>query len=127
MRQLSSQHANRGTCLVHAPPRQARARGAMCVEARAPRAGVGLLGTKVGMSTLWNKAGEAEPCTVIALESPNYVTQRFTEDRDGREAIQVRSVSCAQHCAACAPAAASSCACAPDALRTKLVMHESMR
>lgn len=89
--QLSSQHAARGARLTPAPVRQVRGRQqAVCVQARAAKAGVGLLGTKVGMSTLWNKAGRVECCTIIGLESPNYVTQRFTEERDGREAIQVR-------------------------------------
>lgn len=51
-------------------------------------AGVGLFGTKAGMTMLF-KDGLAYPATVIALEEGNIVTQVKTNDKDGYDAVQV--------------------------------------
>ncbi len=48
----------------------------------------GLLGKKIGMTTLFNKKGEALPCTVIEV-GPCYVTQVRTKETDGYEAVQL--------------------------------------
>jgi large subunit ribosomal protein L3 len=48
----------------------------------------GLLGKKIGMTTVFDGAGNQLPCTVIQVE-PNVVTQVRTEDRDQYEAIQL--------------------------------------
>ena len=59
------------------------------VTARAQKAGVGLLGTKAGMTTIFQENGDAVPCTIIALESANYVTQIFNHKEHGYDAVQV--------------------------------------
>lgn len=51
-------------------------------------AGVGIFGTKAGMTTLY-KDGLAVPATVIALEEGNVVTQVKTGETDGYAAVQV--------------------------------------
>lgn len=56
--------------------------------AHVPDAGVGIYGTKAGMTTLY-KNGMAVPATIIALESGNVVTQVKTQETDGYNAIQV--------------------------------------
>jgi large subunit ribosomal protein L3 len=48
----------------------------------------GLLGVKVGMSQVYDEAGEVRPVTIIQA-GPCYVTQVKTEDSDGYNAIQV--------------------------------------
>jgi large subunit ribosomal protein L3 len=50
--------------------------------------GVGIFGTKAGMTTLY-KDGLAYPATVIALEEGNIVTQVKTEETHGYAAVQV--------------------------------------
>merc|ERR1712167_151952 len=52
-------------------------------------AGIGLMGTKAGMTTWFVSTGEAVPCTVIALEGRNTVTQIKTQITDGYTAVQV--------------------------------------
>lgn len=47
----------------------------MLVLARAKEAGVGIFGTKAGMTQIFTKDGLALPATVIALEDGNIVTQ----------------------------------------------------
>lgn len=51
-------------------------------------AGVGVFGTKAGMTTLYVN-GLAVPATVIALEEGNVVTQVKTTETDGYNAVQV--------------------------------------
>jgi large subunit ribosomal protein L3 len=51
------------------------ARRAVMVEARAKTIGMGMMGTKAGMTTFFTPSGEALPCTVIALEDGNVVSQ----------------------------------------------------
>jgi large subunit ribosomal protein L3 len=48
----------------------------------------GLLGTKLGMTQLWDENNRVVPVTVIAA-STNVVTQVRTPDKDGYNAIQV--------------------------------------
>ena len=48
----------------------------------------GLLGTKLGMTQVWNENGKLIPVTVIEL-APNVVTQVRTPERDGYNAIQI--------------------------------------
>lgn len=47
----------------------------------------GLIGTKVGMTSIYDKDGKFIACTVIEV-SPNVVTQVKTEDSDGYSAMQ---------------------------------------
>ena len=49
---------------------------------------VGLLGRKVGMTQVYDEAGQAVPVTVIEA-GPCVVTQLRTADRDGYEAVQL--------------------------------------
>jgi large subunit ribosomal protein L3 len=51
---------------------------------------VGIMGTKAGMTTIFQEDGTAVPCTVIGFESPNYVTSVLTKEANGYDAVQVR-------------------------------------
>lgn len=48
----------------------------------------GLIGKKIGMTSIFNEAGKNLACTVIELE-PNVVTQVKTEESDGYSALQL--------------------------------------
>jgi large subunit ribosomal protein L3 len=48
----------------------------------------GIIGRKVGMTSIYSAEGKAMPCTVIEA-GPCVVTQIKTQDRDGYEAIQL--------------------------------------
>jgi large subunit ribosomal protein L3 len=48
----------------------------------------GILGKKIGMTSLFNESGEAVPCTVIEA-GPCFVTQVRTKNKDGYDAIQL--------------------------------------
>ena len=48
----------------------------------------GLLGTKLGMTQVWDENGAVVPVTVIEVE-PNVVTQIRTEEVDGYAAVQI--------------------------------------
>jgi len=48
----------------------------------------GILGKKIGMTSLFDENGEAVPCTVIEA-GPCYVTQVRTQVKDGYDAIQL--------------------------------------
>jgi large subunit ribosomal protein L3 len=48
----------------------------------------GLIGRKIGMTSVYSAEGKATPCTVIEA-GPCVVTQVKTEDRDGYNAIQL--------------------------------------
>ena len=48
----------------------------------------GILGIKVGMTSIFDANGNHYPCTVIAVEA-NVVTQIRTHEKDGYEAVQV--------------------------------------
>lgn len=48
----------------------------------------GLLGKKIGMTSIFDDAGQVIPCTVIEA-GPCFVTQVKTKERDGYEAVQL--------------------------------------
>lgn len=48
----------------------------------------GLLGTKLGMTQVWDENGKLVPVTVIEV-APNVVTQVRTPEKDGYNAVQV--------------------------------------
>ncbi len=48
----------------------------------------GMLGTKLGMTQVWNEQGRLIPVTVIQA-TPNVVTQIRTPERDGYSAVQI--------------------------------------
>jgi large subunit ribosomal protein L3 len=48
----------------------------------------GLLGTKLGMTQVWNEQGKLVPVTVIQI-TPNVVTQIRTPENDGYAAVQI--------------------------------------
>ena len=48
----------------------------------------GIIGKKVGMTSIYSAEGKATPCTVIEA-GPCVVTQVKTQDRDGYEAVQL--------------------------------------
>ncbi|XP_076954566.1 large ribosomal subunit protein uL3c-like [Bidens hawaiensis] len=52
-------------------------------------AGVGLMGTKLGMMTYFESTGKVVPVTVIGFREGNVVTQVKTNDTDGYNAVQV--------------------------------------
>ena len=56
----------------------------------------GLLGRKLGMTTIFSERGEAIPVTVVEA-GPNIVTQVRTKERDGYEAVQLGFGEIAQH------------------------------
>ena len=47
------------------------------------------MGTKAGMTTIFQEDGTAVACTVIGFESSNYVTQLMTKESHGYDAVQV--------------------------------------
>ncbi|KAG0615289.1 hypothetical protein M758_5G029500 [Ceratodon purpureus] len=52
-------------------------------------AGVGIMGTKMGMMTVFTEDGKAVPCTVVGFHEGNIVTQVKTDATDGYTAVQV--------------------------------------
>ena len=48
----------------------------------------GLIGKKIGMTSLFDEAGNQTPCTVIEVD-PCVVTQIKTEENDGYQAVQL--------------------------------------
>ena len=48
----------------------------------------GLIGKKIGMTSLYDEAGKLQSCTVIEM-GPCTVTQVKTEDKDGYDALQL--------------------------------------
>ena len=48
----------------------------------------GLIGKKIGMTSIFDAEGKNQPCTVIEL-GPCVVTQVKTEDVDGYAAVQI--------------------------------------
>lgn len=55
-----------------------------CLEA-----GVGMMGTKMGMMTVFTEDGKAVPCTVVGFHEGNIVTQVKSDATDGYTAVQV--------------------------------------
>src|SRR5262245_3842748 len=73
------------------PPRRSHAsqpgRGAQRGEAMTQR--MGLIGKKIGMTQIFDEAGQRIPVTVLQL-GPNVVIQKKTKDsKDGYNAIQL--------------------------------------
>jgi ribosomal protein L3 len=64
-------------------------RAVVSVQARQAEAGVGVFATKAGMMTYFTADGLAMPATVLAMESPNYITGLKTQATDGYDAVQV--------------------------------------
>lgn len=52
-------------------------------------AGIGVMGTKLGMMTYFEPSGTVVPVTVIGFREGNIVTQVKTNSTDGYEAVQV--------------------------------------
>jgi large subunit ribosomal protein L3 len=48
----------------------------------------GLLGTKLGMTQVWDENNKLVPVTVIEI-APNVVTQLRTPEKDGYEVVQI--------------------------------------
>jgi large subunit ribosomal protein L3 len=48
----------------------------------------GILGKKLGMTSIFSDSGEAIPCTIIEA-GPCFVTQVKTKDKDGYDAVQL--------------------------------------
>ena len=69
---------------------QRRQPSGMQIVARQSEVGVGLFGTKAGMTQIFTPDGLALPATVIALEQGNVVAQVKTGGTDGYSAVQVR-------------------------------------
>jgi large subunit ribosomal protein L3 len=51
----------------------------------------GLLGKKIGMTSVFDDAGNHLPVTVIEVE-PNVITQIKTDDTDGYTAVQLATI-----------------------------------
>jgi large subunit ribosomal protein L3 len=51
----------------------------------------GLIGKKVGMTSVYDAAGNFVPVTVVEVE-PNVITQIKSEDRDGYTAVQLATI-----------------------------------
>jgi len=49
---------------------------------------IGILGKKIGMTTIFENDGNAVPCTVIEA-GPCYITQIKKKDKDGYESVQL--------------------------------------
>ena len=52
-------------------------------------AGIGVMGTKLGMMSYFESDGEVVPVTVVGFKEGNIVTQIKTEATDGYDAVQV--------------------------------------
>ncbi|CAA2994434.1 50S ribosomal L3, chloroplastic [Olea europaea subsp. europaea] len=52
-------------------------------------AGIGVMGTKLGMMSFFNDSGAVVPVTVVGFREGNIVTQVKTELTDGYNAVQV--------------------------------------
>ena len=48
----------------------------------------GILGKKIGMTSIFDEKGEMVPCTVIEA-GPCFVTQIKTKNKDGYDALQI--------------------------------------
>lgn len=98
MHKLQTQFAS---CRVFAPrlvarQPQAQRHQAFTVQARSAEAGMGMFGTKAGMTQIFTPDGLALPATVIALENGNVVTQVHTEEKSGYNSVQIGYQECAE-------------------------------
>lgn len=62
---------------------------ALRIEARQAEAGMGIYGTKAGMTQIYKDNGACLAATVIAIDEGNIVTQVKTPETDGYGAIQI--------------------------------------
>ena len=99
MHKLHTQFAG---CRLSAPRQTARQQPYaqrqhnLTVHARSSEAGMGMFGTKAGMTQIFTPEGLSLPATVIALEDGNVVTQVHTMDKSGYNAVQVGYQECAE-------------------------------
>lgn len=59
------------------------------VDARQAEPGIGIYGTKAGMTQIYKENGVCLPATVIAIDEGNIVTQVKTPETDGYGAVQI--------------------------------------
>lgn len=74
--------------LVKLVRREGRGGGRVVVK-MSMEAGVGVMGTKLGMMSYFEADGEVVPVTVVGFKEGNIVTQVKTEGTDGYSAVQV--------------------------------------
>ncbi|KMS99837.1 hypothetical protein BVRB_1g016890 [Beta vulgaris subsp. vulgaris] len=67
----------------------ARSVGGLEIRMMSVDAGVGVMGTKLGMMSFFEEDGTVVPVTVIGFKEGNIVTQVKTESTDGYNAVQV--------------------------------------
>merc|ERR1711904_567435 len=65
-----------------------------CVKAWQDPKQIGCMGTKAGMTTWHLQGGDVLPCTVVALEEGNVVSQVKSLARDGYDAVQIAYKRC---------------------------------
>ncbi|KAJ0967892.1 hypothetical protein J5N97_024809 [Dioscorea zingiberensis] len=66
-----------------------RKRSGAGVVVMSMEAGIGVMGTKLGMMTYFEPEGTVVPVTVVGFREGNIVTQLKTPDTDGYQAVQV--------------------------------------
>jgi large subunit ribosomal protein L3 len=86
---ISSPAGSLRQCRAALPAQQRCQHSRMTVTARQGEVGVGMFGTKAGMTQIFTPDGLALPATVIALEQGNVVAQIKTTETDGYNAVQV--------------------------------------
>ncbi|KAF3778992.1 50S ribosomal protein L3-1 [Nymphaea thermarum] len=64
-------------------------KGKQPIVAMSMEAGIGVMGTKLGMMTYFEPGGKVVPVTVVGFREGNIVTQVKTEATDGYNAVQV--------------------------------------
>ncbi|CAN6447673.1 unnamed protein product [Victoria cruziana] len=64
-------------------------KGKRPIVAMSMEAGIGVMGTKLGMMTYFEPGGKVVPVTVVGFREGNIVTQVKTEATDGYNAVQV--------------------------------------
>ncbi|KAL6493908.1 60S ribosomal protein L3 [Orobanche gracilis] len=60
-----------------------------CLISASMEAGIGLMGTKLGMMSYFDSTGVVSPVTIVGFREGNIVTQVKTEATDGYDAVQV--------------------------------------
>ncbi len=86
---LTSSAGSLRPCRGAVPAQRRCQHSRLTVTARQGEVGVGLFGTKAGMTQIFTPDGLALPATVIALEEGNVVAQIKTAETDGYNAVQV--------------------------------------
>eukprot|EP00262_Sarcandra_glabra_P008545 TRINITY_DN22079_c0_g1_i1.p1 TRINITY_DN22079_c0_g1~~TRINITY_DN22079_c0_g1_i1.p1 ORF type:complete len:280 (+),score=21.59 TRINITY_DN22079_c0_g1_i1:48-842(+) len=70
-------------------PQKAKAKPKRMVVSMSMEAGVGVMGTKLGMMTYFEPEGKVVPVTVVGFREGNIVTQIKTVATDGYDSVQV--------------------------------------